>query len=276
MHITKEKCEFYEQANVWKGLFAPCFVLEETGSVLDDAWALVQKNMFPVWSSVLASCQNAGRGQTRRPWQSPKGNLYVALRLPNEHPFDNTAAAPALSSLIIHVLQSIDCVLHLKWPNDLVNTIKLQKVGGILLEEKQGVIIAGIGINIKHAPSLKYMREGAALMAGNLMFSTEQINKINQGNTFKELPEVSFTERFWLYLVRKMYFCYTSESPEGWGKLWQDKANEVLLWKGQNVYLDDGHKKLYGTLSSLGTKGELELMISEEKQSFFNGSLSSL
>ncbi len=273
--IVKEECDLFEKAHIWNGLPAPCTVLEETGSVLDDAWALVGQNKFPTWASVLAYSQNAGRGQTRRQWQSPVGNLYVALRLPNIAPFNDTCAAPALSSLIIKALNYIDCSLHLKWPNDLVNAKKLQKVGGILLEEKQGVIIAGIGINVDSAPSMQFMREQSALAAGTLPHVSSIENKLIQQDSMDFTYVMPLPERLWLYLVRKMYFCYNYKLAQEWDKAWQVEANQSLLWKGQSVCLYDGIKKICGTLNALGSAGELELVVAGQKQYFLNGSLNS-
>ncbi len=276
MAIVKENCKFFENAYEWHGLHAPCIVLNDTGSVLDDAWALVREDKFPTWSSIIARSQRFGRGQTRRAWQSPAGNLYAALCLPSTAPFNDTCAAPALSSLIIKSLRDLGCSLHLKWPNDLVYAKKLQKVGGILLEEKQGVIIAGIGINIEFAPSMEHMREHSALAAGTLPRPPDFESKIIQHDKDDLTCEMSMVERLWLYLVRKMYFCYTSQLPSHWTKAWQVEANEVLLWKGQNVYLHDGAKKIHGTLSALGPAGELELLVAGQKQYFLNGSLNSI
>ncbi len=275
MQVFKSKCAFYDHASEWHGLGINSIVLEETSSVLDDAWALCGQGKFPIWSNVLAGSQRAGRGQTRREWQSPKGNLYAALHLPNVYPFNSTAAAPALSTLIIEVLNELGCFLQVKWPNDLIDATKMQKVGGILLEEKQNVIIAGIGINIEFAPSLEFMRKEAAFAAGTLPLPSDIENKLIKYNTDAVCNNSFFAERLWLYLVRKMYFCYTSELSQVWAKSWLQKANDTLLWKGHNVCLTDGNSKVCGTLSALGPQGELELLVNGQKKYFLNGSLNS-
>ena len=48
-----------------------------------------------VFDSLMAESQTAGRGQYRRNWGSPAGNLYASLRLPMEPPFVGTEAAVA-------------------------------------------------------------------------------------------------------------------------------------------------------------------------------------
>ncbi len=271
--MHKEKCIYYDNASQWAGgeLAAPVIVLGDTGSVLDDAWALVKADKLPVWGSVLASSQSSGRGQTRRHWQSPKGNIYAALRLPNVAPFDNTAAAPALSALIIEALENIHCKVQLKWPNDLVANLK--KFGGILLEEKQGVIIAGIGININEAPLNSFMREGAALEGGVLPLLKHDFQELTYYNNNIYSDEIPLSERLWLYLVRRMYFCYTTESPMLWSDNWKKIAERNLLWKGQSASLHDTDTVINGIVMGLGVGGELALLVDGNEQYFLSGSL---
>ncbi len=276
MNIQKEKMNYPNSLWQWKGdgLKAPVLVLDEVDSVLDDAWNLVKQNNFPIWSCVLARSQNKGRGQTRREWQSPSGNIYAALRLPNEQVFANTCAAPALSALIIKALTPITCNLGMKWPNDLVDIKKLQKVGGILLEEKQDVIIAGIGINLEYAPSTQQMRMGAALNAGvlNINPAAHSILRSYDKNIFQD--DILFAEKLWLYLVSKMYFCYTAKLPMLWADLWQKEAEKHLLWKGKFVSITDTDTKVFGILNGISSTGELELLVDGQKQYFLSGNLS--
>ncbi len=272
--MQKLVCSHYDNAYEWhiSDYPAPILCIGDTGSVLDDAWALLAKDKFPLWSCVLARSQSAGRGQTRRKWQSPEGNIYVAMRLPNEAPFNSTAAAPALSALIIKSLNSLNCFVQLKWPNDLVDAQKNCKVAGILLEEKQGVLIAGIGINLVNAPEAALLREDTALLAGVLPLATniDDFVTINNNNLLND--EISLYERLWLYLARKMYFCYTN-SPASWSNMWREEIMPCLLWLGQSTSLKDTDKTVTGILSGLGPLGELELFVNGQKHYFLNGSL---
>ncbi len=275
LHIYIEKKSFKNTLWQWEGLPAPVFVCSEVTSVLDTAWELLAQEALPIWGSVLAESQSSGRGQTRRQWFSPTGNVYAALRLPMQDPFLSTAAAPALSAYIIHALQGLDCHLHLKWPNDLVllfpHAQGACKVGGILLEERQGVLMAGIGINVSHAPTDNFLRENYALCAG-LLPPTQGLNDMlipinNSEFTFKK----SLAEQLWLYLVNQLYFCYKKKLPLA--TAWRDMAERVLLWKGQYVQLDDGHKTVHGVLQGLSNSGELVLQVHGQQQHFISGSL---
>ncbi len=277
MHICVEKKSFLHKENVWQGQALPgsVFTVGHTGSVLDDAWDLVQENIFPVGSSVLALSQSKGRGQTRRLWHSPVGNIYAALRLPLEGAFLSTAAAPALSAFIIKSLQRKGIFLHLKWPNDLVyveqSPHKAFKVGGVLLEERQGVLMAGIGLNIVQAPDVGALREKHALPAGCLPMPTMDQHYIRLLNKSIFSSENPTAECLWLHLVSELDFWYKNKLPMN--VTWKEDAEHVLLWKGHYVELDDGREKVYGILQGVGTLGEICIQQQGQMHLYTSGSL---
>ncbi len=276
MHIIVEKKSFVLEGNVlkqWHGecLPAPVTTVQQTGSVLDDAWKLFATGELPEWGSVVAQSQSDGRGQTRRQWHSPLGNLYVALRLPAEGVFLQTAAAPALSALILMALQSLGCFLRLKWPNDLVLATGTHKVGGILIEEKQDVIIAGIGINVQEAPSENFLRKNHALMAGVLPPIEGLKSKTTLLNNSDFDMENAMAQQLWLHLVSHMHFCYKKKLLTN--ATWRELAEGFLLWKGQHVQLDDGHESIHGILQGLGSQGEICITTHGQIQQCTSGSL---
>ncbi len=257
----------------WHGqqLPAPVTLVGATGSVLDDAWQLVAQDALPLWGSVLAESQNAGRGQTRRQWHSPQGNIYAALRLPAQGIFSTTAAAPALSTLLLLAMQNMACPLRLKWPNDLVLPINNHKVGGILLEERQGILLAGIGINVSHAPQENILRKNHALSAGILPHISGVVDSVTLLNDSVFDIENAMTQALWLHLVSHIYFCYKSKLLDD--GTWKDLAESFLLWHGQHVELDDGQEKIYGILHGLGNLGEIVMNIHGRLQQYTSGSL---
>lgn len=108
---------------------------------------------------IRADEQTGGRGRRGRAWHSPAGNLYVSLLL---HPGPDLATAAQLSfacALAVHdALAPLlpKEALSLKWPNDVL--VNGRKVAGILLEsgrlgDNRPYVIAGIGINLRHAPA---------------------------------------------------------------------------------------------------------------------------
>ncbi len=272
-----EKKSFLSQDNVWQSesLPGPVYLFGSTTSVLDEAWKLAEKDLLPIWGSVLAQSQSNGRGQTRRLWHSPEGNIYAALRLPLMDVFNTMAAAPALSFYLCQAFQNLGYFIYLKWPNDLIHipygSDKAYKIGGILLEERQDKLIAGIGINVLHAPQEQDLRKNHALSGGCL--PSVLLPKINiiPSNNSDFIYKNPITECLWLHLVSKLYLSYSRELPKA--MTWQDLAQEILLWKGRYVELDDGYEKTRGILQGLGKLGEIILQVHNKPQLYSSGSL---
>lgn len=101
----------------------------------------------PEGTVVMAETQTAGRGRYGRTWQSPKGNLYMSLVLPDLG--KNTPYISFLTGLV--VADSLpEFNVSLKWPNDVLLGDK--KVAGILIERQDDKIIVGIGVNLVSNP----------------------------------------------------------------------------------------------------------------------------
>jgi BirA family biotin operon repressor/biotin-[acetyl-CoA-carboxylase] ligase len=124
---------------------------------MDEVFALVEKDILPEWGSVIAVSQDCGRGQLRRAWKSPPGNVYGSLRLPN-HSSRLDLWGDCMDGLIPLVAGYVFCValeqmgaqVRLKWPNDFV--FRERKVGGMLIEERGDVRVLGVGINLASCP----------------------------------------------------------------------------------------------------------------------------
>ncbi len=235
----------------------------QVGSCLDTAANLAGRGWLEPWDSVQVVSQTAGRGQLRRQWHSPAGNVYAALRLPLVPPFDGTAAAPAVGALLAEALGKAGWQVRLKWPNDLVvceAENEPRKLAGILLEERGGVLLAGIGINVLWSPASEQMRADAALEATNLSI-------LNKSVTFT--PPTA--EALWQALVKRMFSAYIGchSFPEGW----RARAESLLLWRGENVELRDDDRIVRGWLAGLGTSGGLCLNINGRLEEFICGSL---
>ncbi len=103
---------------------------------------------------VLAQSQTAGRGRGDRQWASTAGNLHASILI-RQTPFTIPTWVPLWVSVCAHRALSRmgvpDHRLQLKWPNDLWLDGSF-KVSGVLCEKKGEVIIAGIGMNLVHAP----------------------------------------------------------------------------------------------------------------------------
>lgn len=133
-------------------------------SSLDVGWRLAEAGLLPPFASVLAVSQRSGRGQLRREWSSPAGNLYAAWVWPAGGDEQLAAMAPVLVGYCLaEGLEALGFPARIKWPNDLL--LSGGKVGGILLEERSGRLLAGIGINCASAPEAARLRRDHAAPA---------------------------------------------------------------------------------------------------------------
>ena len=115
---------------------------------MDDALELSQSMQSPF--VVLADAQTQGRGRYQREWTSPKGNLYMTLawHLSEETPLN---FLPLIFGLVlVRVMENMGIEAVLKWPNDVL--IQGAKVGGILMEKHEDLMLCGIGLNVVSAP----------------------------------------------------------------------------------------------------------------------------
>ena len=248
---------------------APVWCYGRVGSVLDVAHAAPTD---APWTSLLAAEQSAGRGQLRRRWRSPRGNVYAAVRLPLSDGaalWRGSAASPLMGALLVTALRAAGFDVCLKWPNDLVAQPQaggeVRKVGGILLEERGGTLWAGVGLNVRHAPDAALLRADHALPAGSLQgcfpaafaalggrmeacgawraagtlapFASDGQN--DSGKPEGSAPDGDgpdvFCQVLWCWLVSSAAFCYKESLPAL--RRWQDLADAHLLWRGCRVRL---------------------------------------
>lgn len=95
---------------------------------------------------VVANVQNEGRGRHGRRWHSASGlGLWFSVVLEEE--LDGLPFAAVLAAR--DGLRPW-CDARVKWPNDLV--VDGRKVCGVLVEQRQGRTVLGIGINVHHQP----------------------------------------------------------------------------------------------------------------------------
>jgi BirA family biotin operon repressor/biotin-[acetyl-CoA-carboxylase] ligase len=248
----------------------PLYLCGTVDSVLDLAHALVAECCLPVWGSVLADSQHCGRGQLRRTWSSPPGNIYAALRLPLTAVFASGAAALAVGMLLAEAFARQGIGLSLKWPNDLLLYPPSEhgaplgftagKVGGILLEERAGALIAGIGINVASAPSCGHIREGGLPVA--CLNSLPHI-KIRSKDALLDL---------WSCLVDSFIFCYKQWENFG-DDAWLARTEQRLVWKGEQVLLHDGELHR-GVLLGIAASGGVRLLCDGVEKDFLNGHMS--
>jgi BirA family biotin operon repressor/biotin-[acetyl-CoA-carboxylase] ligase len=128
--------------------------LESVESTMDAAREMAAGQDYLL---VSAREQTRGKGTRGREWRPGPGNLYMTLGM-NRRRLPAARLALLPMELGLHVWE--ECAarippggraeLRLKWPNDLL--WQGRKTGGILVESHGEFLLAGIGINIAHAP----------------------------------------------------------------------------------------------------------------------------
>lgn len=244
---------------------APGFVCGEVGSTFDLAWELVKQDRLPCWGFVLAASQLAGRGQLRRHWVSDAGNLYVTFRLPDDL---NTEAGSLLTGyLLLQALHTLGAKVKIKWPNDLIQNGR--KVGGILLEERGGVLLAGVGLNLRQAPD-----------TAKLQLESERAQAFPAGVLYSENAPVSCLEgdilHIWLKLVKQVTLSYEKDLVPLTPELRATVLEEHLAFKGSKVLVQEpgfyaaepgqATKDASGVITGLGPKGELRLLLTSGQE----------
>lgn len=127
-------------------------LLDEVDSTNAEALRQAPSLNAPTW--IMARCQLAGRGRRGRAWADPVGNFAASLVLRLGEPPARMALRSFTAALALHdalvSLTGLEGAFALKWPNDVL--LNGGKLSGILLESGDGVLVLGIGVNLRTAP----------------------------------------------------------------------------------------------------------------------------
>ncbi len=230
-------------------LCGPC------SSALDVGMHLAQRGELAVWDSVLCSRQWAGRGQLRRNWVSMPGNLFAVVRLP----FAEKAWENMLSVLVgwsvCKAFLRLGVPTQLKWPNDIL--LNGQKVGGILIEERGDILLAGIGLNLVSCPEASLLRAEAACPATFL------------GNVLAKFSILSL----WLRLVNFSRFGYDTTLSASTPLEFSQSIEPFLAYVGSRVQVSDNRSSVFGIYSGLSADGGIVLLTDTGRITMHSGSL---
>jgi hypothetical protein len=243
-----------------------------------------------------ADFQTSGRGRLDHRWLSPPGvNLLMSavLDVGGISP-EEAATFPLVAGLsVVKALPERirgDKVM-LKWPNDLLQGEKggflapipkknaCRKVGGILLEERFGALVAGIGINTESAPEDSSLRDNYAFSAGIIRSACgAPFFRAQAGNTKESQGFVSiFT--LWKRLVERLFSCYAyTTEPAPW---WPALAEKHLAFRRCRAVLADAcpeneaMERVFceGIVDGVTPTGALRLRTEYGMDTFLGGSL---
>lgn len=117
-----------------------------------------QARLYDVGSIVVAKKQTSGRGRYGRIWHSDIGNLYISFVV-SQFGIQTPLLAFLFGVAVCEALPEFS--LRLKWPNDVL--LNGGKLAGILLEQEDNKLIAGIGLNVTTAPHENMLYQTASL-----------------------------------------------------------------------------------------------------------------
>ena len=140
----------------------PCRYVRECASTQD----LLRDPALPHGAVAVAEHQTAGRGRSGRRWEDAPGTALLCSALLRPAP---GASLPELSLVVaLGAARAIEAAAGrralVKWPNDVL--VEGRKVAGILLEGREGAVVAGIGVNVNQAEGS--LPTGAPTPAGSL------------------------------------------------------------------------------------------------------------
>jgi BirA family biotin operon repressor/biotin-[acetyl-CoA-carboxylase] ligase len=104
-----------------------------------------------IWSEF----QTDGIGSRGNKWLGERGNLFFSFAIKNNFQVPMQSFSIFFAYIMKKTLEEFGTKLFIKWPNDLYSG-NLKKVCGVLTNLKKDILIVGIGLNSKKAPSFNF------------------------------------------------------------------------------------------------------------------------
>ena len=204
------------------------------------------------------------------------GHAKAILSIPDAGR-QSEAAALIVGGLLVGAFRRLGFPLSLKWPNDLLLNER-DKVGGLLLEARNGETLAGLGVNLAECPPAAALRADRATPAAVLLPGHARVASPGAAGESSvcegEEPLAPFA--LWRHLVSAAILEY-SHSVAG-QSLTKALAgcDRLLAWKGRAVVLTEADgSSISGFCQGLGQNGGLLLRRADgDLQEYFSGSLS--
>jgi BirA family biotin operon repressor/biotin-[acetyl-CoA-carboxylase] ligase len=214
------------------------------------------------FSSFIAMTQKTGRGQYKRKWYSTKGNLTVSIHIPDifKNQWSENYLPLILGNLLAESLSDFGVDAKIKWPNDIF--FKGQKLGGILVEKKNGFYIAGAGLNLFSSPPEEELDDD---------FSVKPVSLLKEG------IKVNSPLIFWDAVLERLFNFFDKRLAKETPSDLINSLIQKLVWLGEEVFLDDpynGVKKYI--LKGLSDEGGLVLNDGRETRVVYSGRIRSV
>lgn len=194
-------------------------------SSMDLGWNLLSHRAIQTWDSVIVTEQTAGRGQFRRNWVSPVGNLHASWVWPQfsdsdiSHAYQEHLLPLVAAFIVARGLELLGIDTQIKWPNDLL--YKNRKICGILVEQRDRKIIVGIGINMASAPSLQRAGTETSMAATCLSEEGFDVSPL----------------KVWSHLVESGIHCFRMLITQIRASQFIHLITDRLAWRGKHVHI---------------------------------------
>ena len=248
------------------GAWGPVFAYEKLGSAMDMAHELAAEGAEE-GTLVFAVQQEQGRGRQGRTWASPEGGAYFALIV---RPLRSPGETPQLSLLAgLAAAESVQALseLHpsIRWPNDVL--LKGKKLAGILVEQKKGGVVVGIGINVTSRP--EDLPESAVSLAAAMAAKPgpePRAPPARPGVPGRASPELVY--QLTLEVCRRFGGHYRQWAKQGFGPF-RDILRPWLALFGHPVHVSAGSDYFEGTAQDLDEQGRLVVRLDSGVQKAF-------
>ncbi|NOR58964.1 MAG: biotin--[acetyl-CoA-carboxylase] ligase [Sulfurimonas sp.] len=127
--------------------------LKTIGSTQNHLKELIKLKEVKLPYAVVADAQTDGIGSRENSWNSLDGNLFLsfAIELQNLPKDLKLESASIYFAYILKItLKSLNSEVWMKWPNDFY--IKDKKIGGMITNIVDNVLICGVGLNLVTQP----------------------------------------------------------------------------------------------------------------------------
>ena len=205
---------------------------------------------------ILARKQTSGRGRLQRPFESPRGGLWMSVVLqPNLSLADASKLTLAASVAIVDAVDQLFSLrLGIKWPNDLMfNGLKIAGILGEVVGEWNAVqtLILGIGINVN--------------------FPREQLSPLLNATTLSDILKVNVDLNILaatiLKHLEKQVISLEGKAFEDLRECWLERAVSL----GEEVRILRGDEVIQGVFKGITINGALLLETEDGEKSFSAG-----
>ncbi|MEO0139593.1 MAG: biotin--[acetyl-CoA-carboxylase] ligase [candidate division WOR-3 bacterium] len=166
--------------------------IKETDSTNEEVFRLKDKYKIPFF--VVADIQTSGRGRYGRVWESPEGGLWMTGLFKKRNNKDGFKFMFGSAVVVYKELKTLGVNARIKFPNDIY--VGDKKICGILVEEREGFLAVGIGLNVnQNRPPVEgstsiYIITGVLhdkiALAYNIGKGLMEVDRKNFSDVFKE------------------------------------------------------------------------------------------